>query len=240
MLNAQRAAAIALRDAGEINDATLRELERELDLEELGWRPEERVGGRRRPVARRSMGRRAPATAMIVLAAAVLACAPAATPAPTESPSPAPSPLAFPRTTGEVVAGRYASDPPFDVPFTFDVPADGWSRCTSTASSSTSAGSPPRSARRRPSAGSPSVTRDTSAARGRAGGRTQPGSGRHAALIARGPDSWRGRSLQPRRSRRRPAGPPCAGGEHADLRRARWRLQPRAIDRHPARDRAAR
>jgi Na+/H+ antiporter len=35
VLNAQRAAAIALRDAGEINDATLRELERELDLEEL-------------------------------------------------------------------------------------------------------------------------------------------------------------------------------------------------------------
>jgi CPA1 family monovalent cation:H+ antiporter len=35
VINAQRAAAIALRDAGEINDATLRELERELDLEEL-------------------------------------------------------------------------------------------------------------------------------------------------------------------------------------------------------------
>jgi CPA1 family monovalent cation:H+ antiporter len=35
VLNAQRAAAIALRDAGEINDETLRELERELDLEEL-------------------------------------------------------------------------------------------------------------------------------------------------------------------------------------------------------------
>ena len=35
VLNAQRAAALALRDAGEINDATLRELERELDLEEL-------------------------------------------------------------------------------------------------------------------------------------------------------------------------------------------------------------
>jgi hypothetical protein len=25
-----------------------------------------------------------------------------------------------------VVAGRYASDPPFDVPFTFEVPEDGW------------------------------------------------------------------------------------------------------------------
>jgi CPA1 family monovalent cation:H+ antiporter len=35
VINAQRAAAIALRDAGEINDSTLRELERELDLEEL-------------------------------------------------------------------------------------------------------------------------------------------------------------------------------------------------------------
>ena len=35
VINAQRAAVIALRDAGEINDATLRTLERELDLEEL-------------------------------------------------------------------------------------------------------------------------------------------------------------------------------------------------------------
>ena len=35
VINAQRAAVIALRDGGEINDATLRELERELDLEEL-------------------------------------------------------------------------------------------------------------------------------------------------------------------------------------------------------------
>ena len=35
MINAQRAAVIALRDGGEINDATLRTLERELDLEEL-------------------------------------------------------------------------------------------------------------------------------------------------------------------------------------------------------------
>ena len=35
VINAQRAAAIALRDAGEINDATLRDIERELDLEEL-------------------------------------------------------------------------------------------------------------------------------------------------------------------------------------------------------------
>lgn len=72
------------------------------------------------------MGRRAPAIAIAVLAAAVLACAPVATPGPTQSPSAAPSPRAFPRTTGEVVAGRYASDPPFDVPFTFEVPSDGW------------------------------------------------------------------------------------------------------------------
>ena len=35
VINAQRAAIIELRDAGEINDATLRTLERELDLEEL-------------------------------------------------------------------------------------------------------------------------------------------------------------------------------------------------------------
>jgi monovalent cation/hydrogen antiporter len=35
VINAQRGAAIALRDAGDINDATLRTLERELDLEEL-------------------------------------------------------------------------------------------------------------------------------------------------------------------------------------------------------------
>ena len=35
VINAQRAVVIELRDAGEINDATLRTLERELDLEEL-------------------------------------------------------------------------------------------------------------------------------------------------------------------------------------------------------------
>jgi CPA1 family monovalent cation:H+ antiporter len=35
VLNAQRGAVIELRDAGEINDATLRVIERELDLEEL-------------------------------------------------------------------------------------------------------------------------------------------------------------------------------------------------------------
>src|SRR5262249_51025208 len=35
VINAQRGAVIALRDAGEIDDATLRQLERELDLEEL-------------------------------------------------------------------------------------------------------------------------------------------------------------------------------------------------------------
>jgi hypothetical protein len=75
------------------------------------------------------MGRRAPAVAsaiLVVVAVVVAACAPVATPRPTQSPSPAPSALAFPRTNGEVVAGRYASDPPFDVPFTFEVPADGW------------------------------------------------------------------------------------------------------------------
>jgi hypothetical protein len=35
VINAQRGAMIELRDSGEINDATLRTLERELDLEEL-------------------------------------------------------------------------------------------------------------------------------------------------------------------------------------------------------------
>ena len=72
------------------------------------------------------MDRRAPIIAIAVLAAAVLACAPLARPAPTQSPTPAASPRAFPRTTGEVVAGRYVSHPPFDVPFTFEVPPDGW------------------------------------------------------------------------------------------------------------------
>lgn len=35
MIAAQRAAVIELRDRGEINDETLRAIERELDLEEL-------------------------------------------------------------------------------------------------------------------------------------------------------------------------------------------------------------
>jgi hypothetical protein len=70
------------------------------------------------------MVRRVPAAVVVVLASAVLACAPAA--APTLS-APAASPLAFPTTTGEVLAaGRYASSPPFDIPFTFEVPAGGW------------------------------------------------------------------------------------------------------------------
>ena len=73
------------------------------------------------------MGHRAHAALIAVLSAAALACAPIATPGSAQSPSPAPSPAAFPRTTGEVLAaGRYASSPPFDVPFTFTVPADGW------------------------------------------------------------------------------------------------------------------
>ena len=70
------------------------------------------------------MGRRALATVIAALAAAVLACAPVATPIPSE---PASSPIAFPATTGEVLgAGRYSSSPPFEVPFTFAVPAHGW------------------------------------------------------------------------------------------------------------------
>ena len=56
-----------------------------------------------------------------VLAAVLAGCAPAATDTPPASP------LAFPTTTGEVLAaGRYGSSPPFDVPFTFAVQADGW------------------------------------------------------------------------------------------------------------------
>ena len=35
IIDAERTAVIALRDAGEINDETLREIEREFDLEEL-------------------------------------------------------------------------------------------------------------------------------------------------------------------------------------------------------------
>jgi hypothetical protein len=72
------------------------------------------------------MQRRVPAL-IVVLAAVVLACAPA-TPASTSTPgAPSASPLAFPTTTGEVlVPGRYDSQPPFHIPFTFDVPAGGW------------------------------------------------------------------------------------------------------------------
>jgi hypothetical protein len=74
------------------------------------------------------MARRAPASLIAVLAAAMIGCAPVATPSPSQLPSPpAASPLAFPATTGAVLApGRYASSPPFDIPFTFEVPAGGW------------------------------------------------------------------------------------------------------------------
>jgi hypothetical protein len=72
------------------------------------------------------MVRRAHAIVIAVLASAVLACAPApaTTPAATSTPS---APAAFPTTTGEVlVPGRYDSQPPFNIPFTFAVPAGGW------------------------------------------------------------------------------------------------------------------
>src|SRR5262245_52588526 len=73
------------------------------------------------------MVHRAPISALFVLAVLVFACAPAVTPSPAATPVPSASPLAFPRTTGEVLAaGRYASSPPFEIPFTFEVPADGW------------------------------------------------------------------------------------------------------------------
>ncbi len=73
------------------------------------------------------MVRRLPAAVMIVLASAALACAPA-TQAPTSTPgAPPASPIAFPTTTGEVlVPGRYDSQPPFNIPFTFKAPAGGW------------------------------------------------------------------------------------------------------------------
>jgi hypothetical protein len=73
------------------------------------------------------MIRHVPAAVMVVLVSAVLACAPT-TAAPTSTPSaPPPSPLAFPTTTGEVlVPGRYDSQPPFNIPFTFEAPAGGW------------------------------------------------------------------------------------------------------------------
>ena len=73
------------------------------------------------------MVRRLPAAVMVVLASAALACAPA-TPAPTSTPgAPSASPIAFPTTTGDVlVPGRYDSQPPFNIPFTFEAPAGGW------------------------------------------------------------------------------------------------------------------
>ena len=75
------------------------------------------------------MDRRGPALT-VVLVSVVLACAPApaTTPATTSTPSaPAASPFTFPSTTGEVlVKGRYGSQPPFNIPFTFEAPAGGW------------------------------------------------------------------------------------------------------------------
>ena len=73
------------------------------------------------------MVRRVPAAVMVVLASAVLACAPA-TPASTPTPSAPPvPPLAFPTSQGHVLEpGRYDSQPPFNIPFTFEAPAGGW------------------------------------------------------------------------------------------------------------------
>jgi hypothetical protein len=52
--------------------------------------------------------------------------APPATPAPTAVPTPAESINAFPPTQQELDLGRYDSSPPFDVEFTFEIPAAGW------------------------------------------------------------------------------------------------------------------
>ena len=67
-----------------------------------------------------------PAALIAVLASVVLACAPAPATTPSATPSPS-APAAFPATTGEVlVPGRYDSQPPFNIPFTFEAPAGGW------------------------------------------------------------------------------------------------------------------
>lgn len=74
------------------------------------------------------MVRHVPAALIAILAVAVVGCAPAAAPASTPAPSASPAPaIAFPTTTGEVlVPGRYNSQPPFNIPFTFVAPAGGW------------------------------------------------------------------------------------------------------------------
>ena len=74
------------------------------------------------------MVRHVPVALITILAVAVVGCAPAAAPAVTPAPSASPAPaIAFPTTTGDVlVPGRYDSQPPFNIPFTFDVPAGGW------------------------------------------------------------------------------------------------------------------
>ena len=72
------------------------------------------------------MVRCAHAIVIAVLASVVLACAPAPATTPAATPTPS-APAAFPTTTGEVlVPGRYDSQPPFNIPFTFAVPAGGW------------------------------------------------------------------------------------------------------------------
>lgn len=74
------------------------------------------------------MVRHVPAALIANLAVAVAGCAPAAAPASTPTPSASVAPaIAFPTTTGEVlVPGRYDSQPPFNIPFTFEAPAGGW------------------------------------------------------------------------------------------------------------------
>ena len=49
VISAQRNAVIELRDGGQINDETLREVERELDLESCGWKVELSDPGRAAP-----------------------------------------------------------------------------------------------------------------------------------------------------------------------------------------------
>ena len=88
-----------------------------------------------------------PMLRLALLAVVVFACAspspastPTASPAPTPTASPAPTPtlvptprptpatlLTFPDLSEQSLApGRYSSSPPFDIPFTFEVPTEGW------------------------------------------------------------------------------------------------------------------
>src|SRR5688572_24299410 len=78
---------------------------------------------------------RVPGSSLVATVLLVLGCTatPAATPTPTPSPTQAlptatPEPLLdFPATSAVALEpGRYSSQPPFDVPFSFEIPVAGW------------------------------------------------------------------------------------------------------------------